>query len=344
MSRAILPRGGETPTVTIEELRSTGHALIAERGWSVFLERVAADGTRRPLPLCPACREAGPEHDRETCPCLGCHGFYAATSDHTRWDELCAFAADATHLCVRTGRASGIFVVDFDAKDNGPQTWHEWPREHGWSFPDTLRQRTKSGGFHLFYGLPAGVVVGSHNRVARGVDVKGDGGLVVVAPSPEYSWWPGCGPVVTPDPGSALVRWAVEARGTQARVRVRGTDVRLPDGLDWSDAFAGTCPAGARDEFFNTVLFQLRKIGLTEDEALTELRRRWEAGGVEQPSGNEFRWDWVVYKARRIWQTVEEDPGLATAQRTARRWRDFHEPGGSRLGRKTMVVRGAGDR
>lgn len=325
MSGPIVPRdAGE------ERLRAAGHRLLADRGWAVFLERAGSDGVRRPFPLCPGCREAGADHDRDACPCLLCHGFYAAARTADAWDRLCdaALPAGATHLCVRTGTASGIFVIDLDVRENGPQRWYELARERRLDPPNTLVQRTKSGGFHHFYRLPggageaSGVVggVGSHNRVAPGVDVKGDGGLVVVAPSPGYEWWPAGGPREPAEPSAALAEWVRTARGTAPwrgslrRTEFGGGAVRLKA--------SEPPPVGARDEYFNALCFGLRKHGTGWDEAEREARRHWEAlaGTGAQPDGDVFRWEWVRYKLERVWHTVEPDPDLAAAAATGRRY------------------------
>src|SRR5258705_13335559 len=49
-------------------------------GWPVFVLGRA----KRPVANCAACRAAEPDHDRQACRCLTCHGFYAASTDPAR--------------------------------------------------------------------------------------------------------------------------------------------------------------------------------------------------------------------------------------------------------------------
>ena len=45
---------------------------------------------------------------------------------------------------------------------------------------------TPSGGAHLFFAADG--VTCSVDKIALGVDTRGDGGYVIVPPSPGYSW------------------------------------------------------------------------------------------------------------------------------------------------------------
>jgi len=63
---------------------------------------------------------------------------------------------------------------------------------HG-ALPPTLTARTGRGGWHFVYRLRDGVEVGNRAGLAPGVDVRGEGGQVVVAPSlhrsgRRYAW------------------------------------------------------------------------------------------------------------------------------------------------------------
>jgi hypothetical protein len=69
---------------------------------------------------------------------------------------------------------------------------------HG-PLPPTLRQRTGSGGYHYFFQHPGGGrrVKNSVRALGPGLDVRGDGGYVVIAPATHwsggvYEWLPGC--------------------------------------------------------------------------------------------------------------------------------------------------------
>lgn len=322
----IIPRDGAREAN--RAVREAGRRYQNELGWAVFLQRVGADGVRRSLPMCDPCRTRA--HDRTTCPHRTCHGFYAATRDPGEWDRMCDAFPDTDALCVRTGRASGIFVVDFDEKHGGPEAHDRWGEATGlgWSFGETLRQRTRSGGFHLVYRLPGGhdseVSIRSRSGVTvRGVDTRGEGGLVCVAPSGGYDWqlasWPEPGALAEAlrEPSAEVLDWALTAPLRRDR-RTRAGDTRLTRRLGdrlnaglttapgtLADASRAGCKAGGRDEYVNSLVFLLRKTGVGYDEAAGILRDEWNR--MEHPEGDEFRWEWCVYKLDRVWRDVAPD-------------------------------------
>ena len=145
-------------------------ALAAE-GYPVFL----LGRTKRPVANCPTCpkADADPSHDPQACPCLTCHGFYAATRDPDRITAMHR-AVPGGMLAVRTGTISDLAVVDIDPRNGGavlPEL-----------MPPTRCVRTGSGGWHLYYRHPGGTLAAKlHGH--PGIDVKADGGYVVAPPS-----------------------------------------------------------------------------------------------------------------------------------------------------------------
>jgi Bifunctional DNA primase/polymerase, N-terminal len=121
-------------------------------------------------------------------------GFKAASVDPSVIREL--FAGDsAVMIGMPTGPASGMFVVDVDVK--GAARGMEWLAENQDALPPTLTHRTGSGGRHVFLRYPTeGAIRNSASKIAPGVDVRGDGGYVIVPPSPGYTVICG-GPVAT---------------------------------------------------------------------------------------------------------------------------------------------------
>jgi KaiC/GvpD/RAD55 family RecA-like ATPase len=99
-----------------------------------------------------------------------------------------------------------LFAIDVDTHDPAQDGWEaltELEAHHG-KLPDTWRSLTGAGGGHLIFAAPAGVTVrnqqSSGNRIAPGIDVRGDGGQIVVAPTihPDtgiaYAWEHGYAP------------------------------------------------------------------------------------------------------------------------------------------------------
>jgi putative DNA primase/helicase len=90
-----------------------------------------------------------------------------------------------------TGKPIGAFVVDIDAgvdEETGEvfavdEIVADLEEKLGGRLPVTLSAETPRGGRHLFFRLPAAVVIGNRTGVVRRVDVRGDGGYVIAAPS-----------------------------------------------------------------------------------------------------------------------------------------------------------------
>jgi hypothetical protein len=87
---------------------------------------------------------------------------------------------------------SGIVVVDCDIKNNvnGISNWETL--RQALNIPATQVQRTPSGGLHYFYNADPEVYIKSTTGIiAQGVDTRGDGGFVVLAPSQGYTFTEG---------------------------------------------------------------------------------------------------------------------------------------------------------
>lgn len=126
-----------------------------------------------------------------------------------RWEELQQRLASAAevrgwlarwpdaNLGVVTGAISGLLVLDVDPRHGGAESLSALETGEG-PLPPTVEALTGGGGRHLYFAHPGGVV---RNRVGLrpGIDLRGDGGLVVVPPSRHpsgraYRWRPGHAP------------------------------------------------------------------------------------------------------------------------------------------------------
>ena len=83
------------------------------------------------------------------------------------------------------GQRSGVYVVDIDSRHEGTSTWQDLVFKHG--EPLTMQSRTGGGGYHLFFRAPSYELGNSAGKLGRGIDTRGDGGYVVLPPSPHQS-------------------------------------------------------------------------------------------------------------------------------------------------------------
>jgi putative DNA primase/helicase len=81
---------------------------------------------------------------------------------------------------VATGADSGFVAVDVEA-DEGLETLAALERQHG-ALPDTVTSLTGRHGRHLLFAHP-GSPVANAVRLWPGIDIRGDGGYIVVPPS-----------------------------------------------------------------------------------------------------------------------------------------------------------------
>jgi hypothetical protein len=111
------------------------------------------------------------------------NGFYAATKDVEAARALFR-RPGAALIGVPTGAGSDLVVVDFDIKRGVDGLAFLRDNEH--RLPRTRRHRTASGGVHLLFRHPGGIIRNSAGALAPGVDVRGDGGYIIVPPSEGY--------------------------------------------------------------------------------------------------------------------------------------------------------------
>lgn len=137
------------------------------------------------------------------------------------------------NVAVVTGAAAGLFVLDVDVDpvkgEDGGASLAELERAHG-SLPATAEQLTPRGGRHLLFRHPGGKVKNSAKQLGAGLDVRGDGGYIIAAPSVHpnggrYDW----SPTGHPDQVqiAAAPAWLLELVTDKARPRAQ-TAARKP--------------------------------------------------------------------------------------------------------------------
>lgn len=319
-----IPPAGEIETARL--VRAHAHSYI-RGGWAVLLLGVDSSGRKIPTANCPRCDTRRPDfvaHDRESCECLTCHGFYAATRDPDRFDRMLARLPGGA-LAVRTGRASRLLVVDAEAyaqageQLTGLQTLERWEEAvGGWSLPATLTARSISGGLHLFYRLPAGSDVRiTSGRVLDGVDVKAEAGYVGAVSGTNDRRWVDVG-VPVADAPAELLDWLGGSRrrglGGGRSGSGSGSGGRRAPGYDFVRFRRDGCPGGHRDVFVNDVLFRARKSGATMDEMYELAWYHWERFAQPPDARWYMPWEHVAPKVPHVYRSVEPDE-LPRAQR-----------------------------
>lgn len=116
------------------------------------------------------------------------HGLKDASRDEVRVRSFFTNYPDAN-----IGAATGDLVaIDIDPHHGGNVA--ELERLYG-PLPHTWRAKTGGGGEHIFFKTDAAIGIGnSRGKLAKGVDVRGVGGFVVLPPSlhvsgQRYKWW-----------------------------------------------------------------------------------------------------------------------------------------------------------
>lgn len=240
--------------------RSTndGAALVAaleyvSRGWSVLPLHSLKDGR------CTC--------GRDSCSSRGKHpqtarGLHDATVEPDRVRKWWANWPSA-NVALRTGADSGLVVLDVDPKNGGEASLQSLEAEHQ-PLPSTVSSATGGGGRHLFFRHPGIEIRNSAGKLGAGLDIRGDGGYVVVPPSSHasarsYSWEPGRGPNETTL--ADLPDWLLRLLNNREPQQPSRTLV------------GHIVPEGQRNGTLASLAGGMRRRGLSEEEILAELRK-----------------------------------------------------------------------
>jgi len=201
----------------------------AERGWPIF-------------PLLPIRR------GRCKCGELDCAGKHPLTK---RWQHSIA-SVDAARgiwrpdreelgIGLACGPRAGVWALDVDPRHGGDAAIRELQERHG-RLPETLTTVTGGGGWHLLYQWPAEGGIGPRADIAPGVDVRGEGGFVVLPPSPHvsgrrYEW-------LRTETLAAAPRWLLEL--VQSRPATSATG-GATDPSAWVEMLRDGIPDGRRN-------------------------------------------------------------------------------------------------
>lgn len=105
------------------------------------------------------------------------------------------------NIAVVTGKVSGLLVLDVDPAHGGRESLQRLETRYG-DLPATVEAVTGGGGRHLYFRHPGGEL---RNRtgLAPGIDLRGDGGVIITPPSlhpsgRRYAWVRGHEPGTMP--------------------------------------------------------------------------------------------------------------------------------------------------
>jgi hypothetical protein len=96
----------------------------------------------------------------------------------TRWPHA--------NWALATGEAAGAFAIDVDPRHGGFDSMKEWEGKYP-ELTQTLRSRTGGGGRHIFCHYPQDHKVPGRNPWLPGVEIKSDGGYVILPRSEHIS-------------------------------------------------------------------------------------------------------------------------------------------------------------
>jgi hypothetical protein len=170
---------------------------------------------------------------RPACP----NGFLDASADPSVLSELWAKFPGAL-IGARTGDASGIDALDVDAKHREAIDWCTARRQY---FPTTRVHSTRSAGAHVLFKHAKGLRC-SISRIARGIDVRADGGYII--------WWPATGlPLIRNAPLADWPRWLLDQLAPTPRLSVPRVVVPDSHALARLVRFVADASEGERNSF-----------------------------------------------------------------------------------------------
>lgn len=170
------------------------------------------------------------------------HGFKDATTSLEQIADWWLRWPDAL-LAVPTGAPSKLVVVDIDPDGAG------WYREHAERLGCARVHQTRRG-HHLLYRTPPGIEIrNSAGKIAKGVDVRGEGGYII--------WWPahGLGAVGSLEELTEPPGWLLEQLAS-------GDAGKLGQIDQVSEGDGGLIREGGRNEYLSREAFRLRRQGM----------------------------------------------------------------------------------
>lgn len=250
-------------------------------------------------------------------------GFHAATHDALRVAEW--WTQWPTALIGRpTGAGTVVIDCDLDPAKSPPKDGESKLADLEASqgrLPPTFTVRTPRGGRHRYFRAPAGMRFPcSADKIAYGIDVRGDGGYVIAVPSPGYEVMDDAAQADLP-PG-----WVELLRLPDAEKRdaiATGAHVDRDRVLDALRFIPATC---SRDQWLH-VGMALHDAGLSYEDF-----DQWSAGGGDKYQGPE--------DTLKAWQSFRSGGGRTVATVFALAKEHGYKPWDPAEGRRAIAATG----
>lgn len=242
-----------------------GYAL---RGWAV-------------LPCSPRNKQPLVAADRDDAgkPIKGTGGVKKASTDP---EQIRAWWAQTPEAMIGVAMGgNGLFALDFDPRieDATGEEWtldrlkRELEEQIGGALPTSLAVRTPSGGVHVYLNQPAtGDPITNRGNLPRHIDVRGEGGYVIVPPSVTqdgqcYRWLRDDAGVAIVDAPATLIAILQPRRAAQTgqlKLKVAGGKDTLAryaqTALDRECGSIRTAPAGKRQDTLNRGAYSVAQL------------------------------------------------------------------------------------
>lgn len=184
-------------------------------------------------------------------------GFHTATTDeaqiHQWWNRW-----PNANVGLPTGAVNGIAVLDVDAKNKGFDSLAAIELIYG--RPDTVEAKTGGGGKHFAFRYVEGVGCTTNLGGKSGLDLRGDGGFIIVSPSihasgNSYEWVKPLGK----SPLAPCPQWLLDMyRTKQGKKKITETDSGMIGEGGRNDAlFRYGCTLRGRDGFDEATIYAM---------------------------------------------------------------------------------------
>lgn len=165
----------------------------------------------------------------------------------------------AANVGIATGARSGIVVLDIDAGHGGEESIAALIAQHG-ALPVTVTAKTGGGGRHILFKHPGIEIHNSAGKLGKGLDIRGDGGYIVAAPSIHpngnaYAW----NERPSQTPLADMPQWIIDLLTTITQLPYQQASAPAP-----ALSVGGIFPQGQRNQSLISLAGTMRRRGLSE--------------------------------------------------------------------------------